>query len=43
MPTYLDEHERPHWGSIATGLFGTRETLAPLTEARLTGDDLQLP
>ena len=40
---YLDEHERPHWGSIATGLFGTRETLAPLTEAQLTGDQLQLP
>ena len=40
---YLDEHERPHWGSIATGLFGTRETLAPLTDARVTGDDLQLP
>jgi Domain of unknown function (DUF2382)/PRC-barrel domain len=40
---YLDQHERPHWGSIATGLFGTRETLAPLTAAQLTGDGLQLP
>ena len=40
---YLDEHQRPHWGSIATGLFGTRETLAPLTEAQPTGDRLQLP
>ena len=40
---YLDEDERPHWGSIATGLFGTRETLAPLNQARPAGDDLQLP
>ena len=40
---YLDEHERPHWGSIATGLFGTRETLAPLSLARPAGDDVQLP
>jgi hypothetical protein len=40
---YLDEHERPHWGSIATGLFGTRESLAPLQQAQLAGDELQLP
>ena len=40
---YLDEHERPNWGSIATGLFGTRETIAPLTDAQLAGDELQLP
>jgi Domain of unknown function (DUF2382)/PRC-barrel domain len=40
---YLDEHERPNWGSIATGLFGTRETLAPLKNAQLAGDELQLP
>ena len=40
---YLDEDERPHWGSIATGLFGISETLVPLTEARLTDDALQLP
>ena len=42
-PVLDRQHERPHWGSIATGLFGTRETLAPLTEAQLTGDQLQLP
>jgi len=40
---YLDEHERPNWGSIATGLFGTRETLAPLNQAQPAGDELQLP
>ena len=40
---YLDEQERPNWGSIATGLFGTRETLAPLQQAQLAGDELQLP
>ena len=39
---YLDEDERPNWGSIATGLFGTRETLAPLTAAVLEGDALEV-
>jgi hypothetical protein len=40
---YLDESERPHWGSVHTGLFGTRETLVPLTEVRPQDDVLQLP
>ena len=40
---YLDEDERPHWGSVATGLFGTRETLVPLTAAEPEGDELRLP
>jgi hypothetical protein len=40
---YLDEGERPHWGSVHTGLFGLRETLVPLDEAREQGDVLQLP
>jgi hypothetical protein len=40
---YLDERERPSWGSVSTGLFGTRETLIPLGEARLDEDRLQLP
>ena len=40
---YLDEDERPHWGSVRTGLFGTRETLVPLTAVRLEGDVLRLP
>jgi hypothetical protein len=40
---YLDEGERPHWGSVHTGLFGLRETLVPLDEAREQDDVLQLP
>jgi stress response protein YsnF len=40
---YLDEEERPHWGSVHTGLFGIRETLVPLTEARAEDDVLRLP
>src|SRR5688500_18611529 len=40
---YLDEDQRPRWGSIRTGLFGTRETLAPLDEARPEDDRLRLP
>jgi uncharacterized protein DUF2382/PRC-barrel domain protein len=40
---YLDEGERPHWGSVHTGLFGLRATLVPLDEAREQDDVLQLP
>jgi Domain of unknown function (DUF2382)/PRC-barrel domain len=40
---YLDEDQRPRWGSIRTGLFGRRETLAPLDEARQEDDHLRLP
>jgi hypothetical protein len=40
---YLDEDQRPHWGSVHTGLLGLRETLVPLGEAREQGDVLQLP
>ena len=40
---YLDESERPHWGSVSTGLFGTRETLVPLTAIDAAEDDLRLP
>lgn len=40
---YLDEEERPRWGSVDTGLSGTRETLVPLTEARRHDDFLRLP
>jgi stress response protein YsnF len=40
---YLDESERPNWGSIHTGLFGLRQTFAPLGEARSEGDQLRLP
>jgi sporulation protein YlmC with PRC-barrel domain len=40
---YLDEAERPSWGSIHTALFGLRQTLVPLPEARLEGDELRVP
>jgi hypothetical protein len=40
---YLDESERPSWGSVHTALFGLRETLVPLTEATPEGDRLRLP
>jgi hypothetical protein len=40
---YLDDEERPSWGSVHTGLFGLRETFAPLTEAQLVDDELRLP
>jgi hypothetical protein len=40
---YLDESERPHWGSVHTGLFGIRETLVPLDAARPDQDVLRLP
>jgi hypothetical protein len=40
---YLDESERPHWGSVHTGLFGTRETLVPLDQAEAERDVLRLP
>jgi hypothetical protein len=39
---YLDEAERPSWGSIHTALFGLRQTLVPLPEARLEGDELRV-
>jgi stress response protein YsnF len=40
---YLDEDERPSWASIDTGLFGLRQTLVPLSEARLEGDQVLVP
>jgi hypothetical protein len=40
---YLDESERPSWGSVHTALFGLRETLVPLVEAAPEGDRLRLP
>jgi hypothetical protein len=40
---YLDQSERPTWGSVHTALFGLRQTLVPLTEAQLDGDRLRLP
>jgi hypothetical protein len=40
---YLDESDRPAWASVATGLFGRRETLVPLTEVDASEDALQVP
>jgi hypothetical protein len=40
---YLDESERPSWGSVHTAMFGLRETLVPLTEAAPEDDVLRLP
>jgi hypothetical protein len=41
---YLDEEtSRPEWAAVATGLFGRKQTLIPLSEARLEGDALQVP
>jgi Domain of unknown function (DUF2382)/PRC-barrel domain len=40
---YLDEQQRPRWGSVHTGLFGLRETLVPLDAAEPEDDVLRLP
>jgi sporulation protein YlmC with PRC-barrel domain len=40
---YLDQDERPAWGSVHTALFGLRQTLVPLTEASVDGDRLRVP
>jgi hypothetical protein len=41
---YLDEEtSRPEWAAVTTGLFGRKQTLIPLSQARLEGDDLQVP
>jgi hypothetical protein len=40
---YLDESERPSWGSVYTAMFGLRQTLVPLTEAAPEDELLRLP
>jgi hypothetical protein len=40
---YLDEADRPHWGSVHTGLLGLRQTLVPLDRAQAREGTLQLP
>jgi uncharacterized protein (TIGR02271 family) len=41
---YLDDQTgNPEWATISTGLFGTKETFVPLTEATVSGDTLRLP
>ena len=40
---YLDDRTgQPLWVTISTGLFGTKESFAPLYGSRADGDDLQL-
>src|SRR4051794_26688082 len=40
---YLDDQTgEPTWVTVSTGLFGTKESFAPLTGARLDGDQLVL-
>lgn len=41
---YLDNASgEPAWLAVTTGLFGSRRTFVPLREARMAGDDLQVP
>ena len=41
---YLDDETgRPEWATVATGLFGTKETFVPLAQAQLSGDQLRVP
>jgi uncharacterized protein (TIGR02271 family) len=41
---YLDDQSgQPEWVSVKTGLFGTKESFVPLTQANLTGDRLEVP
>ncbi len=41
---FLDhETQRPEWALVHTGLFGTRETIVPISELSWTGDDLLVP
>jgi Domain of unknown function (DUF2382)/PRC-barrel domain len=40
---YLDASERPAWASIHTGLFGLRQSMVPLSDAQVDGDDVRLP
>ena len=37
-----DQTSQPLWVTISTGMFGTKESFAPLYGSRTSGDDLQL-
>ncbi len=40
---YLDDQTgQPQWLTVSTGLFGTKESFAPLQGSQLVGDDVQL-
>src|SRR3954469_15283340 len=41
---YLDDESgQPEWGTVKTGLFGTKESFVPIRDADLTGDGLRVP
>jgi uncharacterized protein (TIGR02271 family) len=41
---YLDDQTgNPEWATISTGLFGTKETFVPLSDASVSGDTLRVP
>ncbi|MER5881027.1 PRC-barrel domain-containing protein [Streptomyces sp. NPDC001910] len=41
---YRDDADgRPEWVTVKTGLFGSKETLVPLTGARVSGSELHVP
>jgi uncharacterized protein (TIGR02271 family) len=41
---YADDRTgQPEWALVNTGLFGTRSTFVPLTQANPAGDDVQVP
>jgi uncharacterized protein (TIGR02271 family) len=41
---YLDDHTgQPEWALVNTGLFGTKSTFVPLTQATQTGDEVRVP
>jgi uncharacterized protein (TIGR02271 family) len=41
---YLDDDTgQPEWATVTTGLFGTKTTFVPLTQAQAVGDSVQVP
>jgi hypothetical protein len=41
---YLDDQTgQPEWALVNTGLFGTRSSFVPLTQATQAGDDVRVP
>jgi uncharacterized protein (TIGR02271 family) len=41
---YLDDETgQPEWATVTTGLFGTKQTFVPLSQAQAMGDTIQVP
>ena len=41
---YLDrDTDRPEWALVTTGLFGSKSTFVPITDAQADGDDVRVP